>query len=91
MLVRLYFPQLSPAHQVVFRCNSKVNVLIYEAETGPQLDEDLLWALSGEYRDACVAMEEELILNRRVLVKDRVLPARYRRVPVVPTTPPQRR
>jgi hypothetical protein len=88
MLVRLYFPQLSVAHQEVFRCNSSVNILIYEAETGPPLLEDRLFALSGAYRDAVVAMEEELIRNRRVLVKDYLLPVRYRRVAIKPTQPP---
>ena len=37
MLVRLYFPKLAIAHQDVFRCNRDVNMLIYEAETGPPL------------------------------------------------------
>ncbi len=89
MLVRLYFPKLSAAHQAVFRCNSKVNGLIHEAEIGPPLDEHLLLALSGEYRDAFVAMEEELIVNRRVLVHDHLAPAFYRRVQSLPTTPPR--
>jgi hypothetical protein len=63
-------------------------MLIYEAETGPPLAEEHLLALSGEYRDAVVAMEEELIRNRRFLVRDHVLPIPYRRVAVRPTTPP---
>lgn len=88
MLVRLYFPRLSAAHQEVFRCNSSVNWLIYEAEHGPPLSEDQLLSRSGAYRDAVVAMEEEIIQNRRVLVKDYLLPMRYRRVPVVQTQPP---
>ena len=88
MLVRLYFPKLSKAHQAVFQCNSKVNTLIYEAETGPPLTEEQLFALSGEYRDAIVAMEEALILNRRVLVKDYLLPARYRPVAIKLTIQP---
>jgi hypothetical protein len=87
MLVRLYFPRLSAAHQAVFRCNSKVNMLIYEAETGPRLDQEKLFAVSGEYRDAGVAMEEELIRNRRVLVKDHVLWVPYRRVAIKRTSP----
>ena len=78
MLVRLYFPKLAPAHQVVFRCNSKVNMLIYEAEVGPPLKDEYLMKLSGDYRDALVAMEEEIIENRRVLVKDYLVPTRYR-------------
>ena len=88
MLVRLYFPQLSAAHQDVFRCNSNVNMLIYEAETGPPLSEDHLFALSGAYRDAVVAMEEELIRNRRILVKDYLRPARYKREAIKPTQAP---
>jgi hypothetical protein len=88
MLVRLYFPQLSAAHQEVFRCNSSVNMLIYDAETGSRLSEGRLVALSGAYRDAVCAMEEELIQNRRVLVKDHLLPVRYGRVAIEPTQPP---
>jgi hypothetical protein len=88
MLVRLYFPKLSAAHQEVFRRNSSVNGLIYEAEHGPPLSEDRLLSLSGAYRDAVVAMEEGIIRNRRVLVKDYLLPVRYRPVPIVRTQPP---
>jgi hypothetical protein len=36
MLVRLYFPHLSNAHQEVFRRNSAVNVLIHEADRHPR-------------------------------------------------------
>ncbi len=89
MLVRLYFPPLSAAHQEVFRCNSSVNALIYEAESGPPLVEDHLFALCGAYRDAVVAMEEELIQNRKVLVKDYLLLARYRREEIKPTQRPR--
>ncbi|XAH23876.1 hypothetical protein AAFF27_01425 [Xylophilus sp. GW821-FHT01B05] len=88
MLVRLYFPLLSEAHQMVFCCNGEVNMLIYKAETGPPLSEGQLLALSGAYRDAVVAMEEELIWNRRVLVKDYLFPVRYRRKTIQPTLPP---
>jgi len=87
MLVRLYFPKLSAAHQEVFRCNSRVNLFIFEAENGPPLSEKRLISLSGAYRDAVVAMEEEIIRNRRVLVKDHLLPARYRHVAIRPTQP----
>lgn len=89
MLVRLYFSQLSAVHQEVFRRNSSVNTLIFEAENAPPLSEERLFALSGAYRDAVVAMEEEIILNRRVLVKDHLLPVRYRCVAIRPTQPPK--
>jgi hypothetical protein len=88
MLVRLYFPALSSAHQAVFRCNRAVNILVYEAETGPPLSEDRLFQLCGAYRDAIVAMEEEVIQNRRLLVRDYVLPVRYKQVSIQPSTPP---
>lgn len=89
MLVRLYFPKLSAAHQEVFRCNSRVNLLIFEAKNGPPLSEESLISLSGAHRDAVVAMEEEIICNRRVLVKDHLLPAWYRHVAIRPTRPPK--
>ena len=88
MLVRLYFPKLATAHQAVFRWNSAVNMLIYEAETGPRLSDARLLELSGAYRDASVAMEEELIENRRILVKDHILPVRYKHAVNQPTLLP---
>ena len=90
MLVRLYFPKLSVAHQTVFRFNSKVNMLIYEAETGPPLSEEIFVKVVGSYRDAVVAMEEELIQNRRVLVQDYLLPVRYKHEAIKFTLPPSR-
>jgi hypothetical protein len=83
MLVRLYFPPLSKAHQEIFHRNSDVNMLIYEAEVGPPLSEHKLLSLSGLYRDALVAMENEIILNRRILVRDHIVPMRYKRVPLI--------
>ena len=89
MYVRLYFPKLFAAHQEVFRCNSSLNMLIYEAETGPPLSEERLVSLSGVYRDAVVAMEEELIRNRSILVKDYLFPVRYRREAIKRTQSPR--
>lgn len=88
MLVSLYFPGLSRAHQEIFRRNSAVNTLIYEAEVGPALSAKKLIFLAGAFRDAAVAMEEEIICNRRVLVKDYLWPTRYKHVHPVQTTPP---
>jgi hypothetical protein len=79
MYVRLYFPQLAGAHQRVFHRNREVNVFIHEAETGPPLSEDRLLELSGVYGEALRVMESEIIENRRVLVRDTLLPRRYRR------------
>ena len=90
MLVRLYFPKLSAAHQVVFRCNNDVNMLIYEAETGPPLTEERFVQMVGSYRDAVVAMEEELIRNRRILVKDYLFPVPYKHEVIKSTQPPSR-
>ncbi|MGB9991014.1 hypothetical protein [Pseudoduganella rhizocola] len=89
MLVRLYFPKISKAHQEVFRRNSAINSLIFDAENGPSLSEERLFFLSGAYRDAVVAMEEEIIRNRRTLVYDYILPTRYHRVEVIQTQAPK--
>lgn len=89
MLVRLYFPRLSQSHLDVFHRNSAINKLIYAAETGSPLTEKSLLLLSGSYRDAVVAMEEEIIYNRKVLVKDLLLPARYKRIKPTQTEIPE--
>jgi hypothetical protein len=86
MLVRLYFPKLSAAHQAVVQWNREITELIYEAETGPPLSEQRLFQLSVTYRDSVVAMEEELILNRRVLVEDHLLHVQYKRQVSIPTS-----
>lgn len=65
-------------------------MLIYEAETGPPLSEEEFVALCGAYRDAVVAMEEEIITNRRVLVKDLLLPRMYKLEAIKPSQPPSR-
>lgn len=88
MIVRLYFPKLAEAHQAVFQHNRAVNMLIYEAESGPPLSEEQLIALSSAYRDAVVAMEEELIRNRKILVEDFIFPVRYKRQAIQVTMPP---
>lgn len=78
MYVRLYFPKLSTAHQTVFKLNSEVNHLIYEAETGPPLSEQHLLQASGQYGDALKAMETEIIANRAALVRETIFPRRHR-------------
>ena len=87
MLVRLYFPKLSKSHQEVFQRNSKINELIFRAEQGSVVPEVLLLKHFGALRDSVVAMEEEIILNRRLLVADHRLPVRYKRVAIVTTEP----
>ena len=89
MLVRLYFPKLAKSHQAVFKSNSAVNKLIYDAESGPPMSDALLLALSGAYSDAFVAMEEEIIENRRVLVNDYILPVRFKEARIRHTPPPK--
>ncbi len=82
MYVRLYFPQLAAAHQEVFIHNREVNMLIHEAETGPQLSEERLMEFSFRYIEALKSMEGEIIVNRSVLVKDTLFPRRYRRMDI---------
>jgi hypothetical protein len=78
MYVRLYFPKLSAAHQAVFAANQEVNNLIYEAETGPPIPEERLLLASGHYGDTLQAMEAEIISNRSCLVRETILPRRYK-------------
>ncbi len=78
MLVRLYFPKLSVSHQDVFRKNSEVNQLIHRLESGMPVSEERLVALSGAYGDALAAMEQEIIANKSILVKEYVFPRKYR-------------
>lgn len=88
MLVRLYFPELSVTHQRVFRRNNAVNDLIYRVECGRSILEEDLVQKAGEYRDALVAMEAEIIDNRLKLVKDNLFPKRYKQSSIVSTVPP---
>lgn len=78
MLVRLYFPQLSSAHQRVFRRNSRVNTLIHQIESGLPVPEEKLVELSGAYGESLAAMEKEIIENMRVLTRAGLIPRRYR-------------
>lgn len=81
MLVRLYFPKLSAAHQKVFRKNSEVNDLIHRLESGIPSSKEMLMRLSGTYGDALAQMEQEIITNKSTLVKERLIPSIYRKAP----------
>jgi hypothetical protein len=77
MYVRLYFPKLSASHQNIFHRNSAINMLIYSIESGIKHEAEELLELSYSYRDAVVAMEEEIINNRNILVKDQLFFRKY--------------
>tara|TARA_R110001583_G_scaffold194973_1_gene368042 strand:- start:74 stop:655 length:582 start_codon:yes stop_codon:yes gene_type:complete len=81
MQVRLYFPKLSIAHQNVFRRNREVNDLIHRLESGVGSSEETLIRLSGAYGDALRQMEQEIITNKSILVRDGLLPRIYRKPP----------
>lgn len=79
MYVRLYFPKLSKTHQHVFQRNSAINMLIYSIETGNEHKTDELMSFSYSYRDAVVAMEEEIINNRNILTRDHLIFRKYKK------------
>lgn len=78
MYVRLYFPRLSRAHQLLFAAERELN-LLQHAIVGPTPPdpEDFLLA-SGQVGHFLMLMEQELIRNRDLLLHANVLPRRYK-------------
>lgn len=68
MLIRLYFPRLSPIHQRLFAAQQKLNRLIFQlhGETPPEL-EDVIDA-SGRVGHFLRLMEQEIICNQDFLL-----------------------
>lgn len=78
MYVRLYFPQLSRAHQMIFAAERRLNSLQHAilSSTPPEPEEFLL--ASGQVGHFLMLMEQELIGNRDLLLRANALPWRYR-------------
>lgn len=80
MYIRLYFPNLSKIHQLLFAAEHQLNALRFEAgSANPPKQMDLLLA-AGRVGHFLRLMEEEIIDNRDVLVKSNSFPRRYRSV-----------
>ncbi|BAU47837.1 hypothetical protein SVA_1262 [Sulfurifustis variabilis] len=78
MYVQLYFPHLKPTHVRMFQSNSAITDILYRAGTGEKPTESEIHAAFGSYGDYLRNMEDEIIQNRAILVKDAVLPRRYK-------------
>lgn len=78
MYVQLYFPRLRPAHIRMFRSNSAITDILYRASAGEKPQQAEIHIAFGSYGDCLRNMEDEIIQNQAILVKDAVLPRRYR-------------
>ena len=78
MYVQLYFPPLKRAHVRMFQSNSSITDILYRAGTGGKPTESEIHAAFGSYGDCLRNVEDEIIQNRAILVKDAVLPHRYK-------------
>ncbi len=78
MYVQLYFPPLKRAHVRMFQSNSAITHILYRAGTGEEPTESEIHAAFGSYGDCLRNMEDEIIQNRAILVKDTLLPRRYK-------------
>lgn len=78
MYVQLYFPGLKPAHVRMFQSNRAITDILYRAGGGERPTESEIHAAFGSYGDCLRNMEDEIIQNRAILVKDAVLPRRYK-------------
>jgi hypothetical protein len=78
MLVRLYFPKLSRSHSAInIKHKILIDMIVDHKKISLKPGRKILSAAQS-YRSALVAMEAEIILNRRVLVKDYFFLARYK-------------
>jgi hypothetical protein len=78
MYVRLYFPRLSRAHQMIFAAERELNSLQHAilSSTPPDAEEFLL--ASGQVGHFLMLMEQELIRNRDLLLRANMFPWPYR-------------
>ncbi|HEX3856743.1 MAG TPA: hypothetical protein VHY30_05540 [Verrucomicrobiae bacterium] len=70
MYIRLYFPQLSRIHQLLFAAQSKLNHLIFHLHTNKPSDLEDVVDASGRVGHFIRLMEEEIIRNRNQLLRD---------------------
>ena len=78
MYIRLYFPQLSKIHQLMFAAQREVNNLIFEMNSGEPPTLENVISASGRVGHFIRLMEGEIIRNRDKLLSDHIFPKRYR-------------
>lgn len=78
MYVRLYFPLLAPAHQHMFHCNNRISWVIHHVAIGQQVEDKDVHEAFGAYGDSLRNMEQEIIVNKPLLVGERMFWRRYK-------------
>ena len=78
MHVRLYFPKLSRAHQLVFAAERELNEIKHNILSGATPDPEEVMLASGQVGHSLMLMEQEIIRNRDLLLGANILPKFYR-------------
>jgi hypothetical protein len=79
MYIRLYFPQLSRIHQLLFSAQRELNDLIFRLHTETPPDQTAILLASGRVGHFLRLTEEEIIRNRDHLLENHWFPKRYKR------------
>jgi len=79
MYVRLYFPELKDTHIELFHGNRLIIEKIYELLEEGKIDQEEFIQVFVNFGNYIKRMEEEIITNRNTLIKDNILPAKYKR------------
>ncbi|WP_124254561.1 hypothetical protein [Cereibacter sphaeroides] len=96
MLVRLYFPELTRIHQLLFAAERELSQKIWSLSVGEPVSLEEILDASGRVGHMSSLMEKEMVVNQGRLLKASFLPAWYRRssqrevqnVPPPPAGPP---
>jgi hypothetical protein len=79
MYVMLYFPELAPTHQRMFREQRELNDLIHQVSRGAVLPQQDVLMAAGSVGHCVRMMTGEIINNRDRLIRDVLFARRYRR------------
>ena len=78
MYIRLYFPHLATVHQQLFAAQRDLNNLLYLISTSTPPNINDVVNASGQVSNYLRLMEQEIIDNRDILLKERILRGKYR-------------
>lgn len=79
MYVRLYFPELKDTHIELFHGNRLIIEKIYELLEEGKIEQEEFIQVFVNFGNYIKRMEEEIITNRNTLIKDNILPEKYKR------------
>ncbi len=79
MYIRLYFPNLSRIHQLLFASQRELNALLWglRSRTPPNIES--LVEAGGQVGHFLRLMEQEIVNNRDALIRDRIWHPRFKR------------